>query len=206
MRKGICAIFLFAVITTAAYNQQDSVVRDADQLISVSPENNSSIETPSKKDRLNTNLEAGTSFVFSPHNFYGPSYYISPGLSYKLTPHFYLSAGIALQYSTFYPLYNQNETSQKMLPMTQAFIYTKGSYFISPRLVVNGTIYKNLMDAPQLTENSRAMNYNYQGLSVGFNYKFSNSFSFGIQMNMQNGSYKSDDLIPASGYVPVPGF
>jgi hypothetical protein len=200
-------IFILSIfIPEYVSSQPDSALFDPDQIDIIQPESSSSNKNSSLKDRLSTDIEVGTSFTYSPKNFYGPSYYISPGISYRMSPRFYISSGIGLQYSTFYPLYQQNEMSQKILPMTQAYIYARGTYLISPRLAVSGSVYKSLVNAPRLTENSRAMNYNYQGMSVGFNYKVTDSFSFGIQMNMQNGSYSPDGMIPASGYVPVPGF
>ncbi len=206
MEKSLFMLFLFTILPTIAYNQQDSVSADPDQLEINRFDNISRDETPKLKERFDTDLQVGTSFTYSPGNFYGPSYFISPGISYRVTPRFFLSSGVALQHSTLYPIYQQDESSQKMLPMTQAYIYARGSYFVSPRFVVNGTAYKSMMDAPRLTKNGRAVNYNYQGMSVGFQYKVSDSFSFGLQMNMQNGYYEPDRLFPASGYVPAPGF
>ena len=91
--------------------------------------------------------------------------------------------------------------------MTRAFLYARGTYLVSPRLSVSGTAYKVINDVPRLSNHLSSYNLNYQGISVGFNYKFSNSFSFGFEMQMQqNPYYRSDGLIPPAGYVSVPGF
>jgi long-subunit fatty acid transport protein len=205
MKKWLSVWFLIVIFPALAFNQQDQTANDPDQLDSVSVGNNATEKEPSFKDRFDTDFQAGTSFNYSPGNFYGPSYYIEPGVSYMVSSRFMLNAGIGFEYSALHPLYQQTE-SDKMLPMTRAYMYTRGSYFLTPRLTVNGTVYKSMMDEPRLTEYSGPGKYNYQGMSVGFQYKFSKSFSFGFEMHMQNGQYRTNGLIPASGYVPVPGF
>jgi hypothetical protein len=196
-----------ALLPVLAYNQTDPVPNDPDQLITGKPDSSAAEYIwPQINKRLETHLEAGTAFNFSPGNFYGPSYYISPCLTYRFTPRFLLSTGVGIEYSRLYSLYGQNSADDKMLPMTRAYLYARGSYFVTPRFIVSGTVYENMMNAPRPRDNNRPLKYNQQGMSVGFQYKFSKSFSFGFEMHMQNGYYHPDGLIPAAGYVPVQGF
>jgi hypothetical protein len=205
MQKAILVLFLAFTLPVYIVAQEDQPVGDPDQLESTSPDDQSGYPKSGFKDRTDFDLEVGTSFSFSPGNYYGPSYYVSPSFSYKVSPRFYLSTGVGLQYSTFYPV-NRPADADNMLPMTRAYLYARGSYYLTPRLVVNGTVYKSMMDAPRHSNYANQMRYNAQGMSIGFQYKVSDSFSFGVQMNMQNGYYQHDPLIPPAGYVPVPGF
>ena len=208
MKNIILYFCLLGLIYFPSMAQDQDNYSDPDQL-SVT---GTSTETESNQDeislkRFDTDLTVGTSFTYSPKNFLGPSYYIAPEFSYRVTPRFILSAGVGLEYSQFYPLYSETREQDNLLPMTRAFLYARGTYLVSPRLSVSGTAYKVINDVPRLSNHLSSYNLNYQGISVGFNYKFSNSFSFGFEMQMQqNPYYRSDGLIPPAGYVSVPGF
>jgi hypothetical protein len=205
MKAHYFILILALFFPYSVYSQEDTLT-DPDQVPMMLTEPAGSDQKSSFKNKFDTDLEIGTSFTYSPANFYGPYYYAAPSLTYSLTPRLYVTAGAGIQYSTFYSLNSNNEGTNKMLPMTQAFLFASGTYLLSPRLAISGTVYKSALDATQLSKNSRALNYNYQGMSVGFNYKITDSFSFGIQMNIQNGSYRSDEFIPNAGYAPVTGF
>jgi len=156
----------------------------------------------SESKRLKTNLEAGTSFMYSPRNFYGPSYYISPNLSYLVTPRFTLSAGIGYQYTSLYPLYNLPEGGSPLLPMTRIFLYTRGSYLLTERLIITGSVYKTINDVPKLRYDPYPNYYNYQGVDLGIHYQINPNFSVGFHMQMNNLNYPSSGLIPPDALVP----
>ena len=208
MRVTILIILILAFcFRINSIAQQDQLPADNDQLeVTGEQEETSADFNDVKPKKLHPHLEVGTSFTYSPNYFYGPSYYIAPGFSYAVTPRFYLLAGIAIEHSTFYPLYSQGRDADNILPMTRAFMYAKGSYLLTPRLTINGTVYKSINDVPGTAQHSYPYNYNYQGMSVGLRYKISNSFSFGFQVRTQNGYYNPPGLIPREAYVPVPGF
>jgi hypothetical protein len=184
--------------------QNDQNETDPDQLeVVVEQEEKSAIpKNDVKPKRLQTHLEAGTSFSYSPGNYYGPSYYVAPGLSYLITPRFALSAGIAVERSDFY-LVDPPPNSENMLPMTRAFLYARGTYMLSERLALSGTVYKTVNDVPR---REGAYDYNYQGMMMGVDYKINSSFSIGFHVATRNGYYNPNSLIPPSGYVYVPGF
>ena len=158
--------------------------------------------------KFDVDLTLGTSFTYSPNNFYGPSVFVAPSLNYAINPKFSISAGVAVERANFYPLYTSTEEEQNMLPMTRVFMYTRGTYQLSPRLSVGGTAYKVINDVPRLTSYSSPHGYNFEGMSFDLNYKITNSISVGFQMRLQNGSYYYDQnsLIPREGYVPLNGF
>jgi hypothetical protein len=205
MQKGLFFLFLTIAFPVSIYTQDIQPDTDPNQLEIISGNDQPVDPKSSLKDRTDFDIEVGTSFSFSPGNYYGPSYYAAPSFSYRLSPRFFLTTGVGLEYSTFYPV-NRPAEPDNMLPMTRAFLFARGSYYLTPRFIVNGTVYKNMMDSPRHANYNNRMNYSAQGMSIGFQYKVSDSFSFGVQMNMQNGYYQNDPLIPPSGYVPVPGF
>jgi hypothetical protein len=206
MKKVIFILFLPMLFPAFVYGQSDSLGNDRDQLefynVNTKPYNTK----PSIKERFDSHFEIGTMFSYSPGIFYGPSYFVSPSLSYQVSPRFILSTTVGLKYSMLYPIYQQTEGDPKMLPMTQTYLYTRGSYYITPSFVINGMVYEDMMNAPPIRNNTDRAKYNCQGMSVGFQYHVSKSFSFGFGMHMRNSKYQPYELIPASGYVPVMGF
>lgn len=202
-------IVLFALLMFAGKAQET----DPDQLetTGIVYEENEGVNMQrdsEKPSRFDTGLELGTSFSYSPGNFYGPSYYIAPHFSYMATPRLRLSAGIALQQTNLYPLY-ESTGGNEMLPMTRAFLYARGSYLLSERLVLHGTAYKTVNDVPRRADAMPVYNYDYSGFNVGLDYHINSSISIGVQINMRNGGYYypgQTGLIPPDAYVPVPGF
>lgn len=206
MNKVSVFIFAFFFLPLfSVFSQENELEPDQMDVSGYSGEISSDIP-PVKEKRLDTNMELGTSFIYSPKNFYGPSYYVAPNLSYLITPRFTLSAGIGFQYTSLYPLYNIPNEENTMLPMTRVFLYASGSYLLTERLRVTGSVYKTINDVPRLSQYSHPMNYNYQGVNLGIQYQISNNFSIGFHMRMNNMSYPSSGLIPPDALVPIPGF
>lgn len=199
----ILTLFIFSALSV--FSQDEEFETDQLDLSGYQEEN--PVDLPAvEENRLKTNLEFGTSFTYSPRNYYGPSYYVAPNLSYLVTPRFTLSAGVGFEYSTLYPLYNIHDAQNTMLPMTRAFLFARGSYLLTERLVVTGSVYKTINDVPKLSQYSRPMNYNYQGVDLGIQYQINNNFSIGFQMRMSNMSYPSSGLIPPDALVTFPGY
>jgi hypothetical protein len=195
--------FLFSSGRISAQVANDSA--DKDQVVlKDNVYETSQIDVPSpalkKSNKLHTGLEVGTSFTYSPGNFVGPSFYIAPNLTYKVSPRFLVQAGIGLERSNFYSLYNSND-SRDILPMTQAFVYARGSYLISSNLTVDGTVYKTFNDVPKLSGYSPAVRYSQNGAIVGINYKLNNSISIGFHVKMSNNSYNFQNSDPFNPYM-----
>jgi len=196
--------FMFWFAGTAG--QSDTEAADPDQLVIIEqgtevPETNS----PVKIKKFDTDLSVGTSFTYSPHNYFGPSVYIAPSVSWRVNPRFTLQGGAGIERGSYYPLYGSVEREQQMLPMTRAFMFARGSYQLTERLSVAGTAYKVVNDVPRLTHYSRPFNYNYEGVSLGVDYKITPAISVGFHMGFRNqGNYYNDQgLFPPGGYVPV---
>ncbi len=207
MRFLFIILISFFCFVQTSYAQEEQMENDPDQLEIVIDEKEA-MEEPNdvKPERLQTHIEVGTSFTYSPNNFYGPSIYVAPSLSYLVTPRLTLSAGVAVERSNLYFMESQAANNDGMLPMTRAYLFARGSYMLTPKLALSGTVYKTINDVPRRENVLYPYNYNYQGMSLGLNYKFNSSFSIGFQVSTQSGNYSSNGLIPPSGYVYVPGF
>ena len=200
-------IFLMFILPNVIGQQQDSVP-DPDQLI-VEPQTNEDYDVikPANQKKFDVDMTVGTEFTFSPKNFYGPSYYIAPEFSYLVSPRFILSGGVGVDYARFYSLYNESAKENDILPMTRLFLYARGSYLLTPNLTVSGIAYKGINDVPRLTKYRPSFNYNYQGMGVGLNYKFSDSFSVGFEMRIQQNSYYPENgLITPGEYFSPSGY
>jgi hypothetical protein len=202
----ICSfIFLLSNLNYISAQVQSDTT-DKDQLIlkdNLLPDNQ--IDVPSKKflngKKIDTGLEAGTSFSYSPGNYFGPSFYIAPNVTFYINPRFALQAGIGIERSNYRALYETGTGNGEILPMTRAFIYTRGSYMLNDRLTVSGTVYKTINDVPKLSKYSSSVNYSQTGAIVGINYKINNSLSFGFHVQMINNSSQSENP-----YFYNPGF
>jgi hypothetical protein len=200
-------ISLFCFVKTA-YSQEEQMENDPDQLEVVVEEEEAMKELNDvNPKRLQTHMEVGTSFTYSPHNFYGPSIYAAPSLSYLVTPRLTLSVGFAVERSNLYLMESEAANNDGMLPMTRAYLFARGTYMLTSKLALSGSVYKTINDVPRRENVYYPYNYNYQGMSLGLNYKFNNSFSVGFHVSTQSGNfYNPNGLIPPSGYVYVPGF
>ena len=193
MKSILTGIVFLMFILPGMYGQQDSIP-DPDQLIVVpQTEEGFDVTGPVKQKKFDVDMTVGTGFTYSPKNFLGPSYYIAPEFSYRVAPRFILSGGVGVEYARFYPLYNSSSEQGDILPMTRLFLYARGSYLLTPNLTVSGVTYKGINDVPRLTRYNQSFKYDYQGMGVGFNYKFSDSFSVGFEMRIQQNSYYPGD-------------
>jgi hypothetical protein len=187
MKVKLLLTGILVLVISAARGQ----VSDPDQLETGNTDVTETISHEKATDRFDFGMSVGTGFIYSPGYFYGPSLSISPGLSYKISPEFILSAGLIAERMYYYPVHSAGDDD--MLPMTRAFLYAKGSYLLSPRLVLSGTAYKSTGNAifyPDYShDNMRIRNYDYQGVDFGIDYKLSRSFSIGIHMRVQDRGY-----------------
>ena len=197
-------IFLAGFYTASGQVSIDST--DRDQL-----DYNPSAEQKNMQDegvkKLHTEFQVGSSFIYSPGNFYGPALYAAPALSYRLNPRFVISAGAGIEAGNFYPLYNAEGISNSLLPMTRFYIFTRGEYYLTERLTLGGTAYKGISRIPRLSEYSSPYQQDFQAIGVDLNYKVTPSFSIGVHMRFQNSPYyQNNELIPPEGYVPWGGY
>jgi hypothetical protein len=195
--KTILAIitFLSIFISESLFSQQSIVPVDQDQIILKPDTSVLTSKVPVlKAKRLDTGLDIGTSFSYSPRNYYGPSFYIAPNVTYKISRKFQIHAGLIYEKSTFYPLYQIQDQSNSVLPMTRTLLYTSGSYLLTPNLTVSGTVYKSFNNIPKLTNYQDPYQYNIEGYQLDIQYKINNSITFGVQVLRQNSTFDTEPI------------
>jgi hypothetical protein len=185
----IMTFLLSGIFINLTFCQQPEADMDDDQIeliqeTTILPVDSSKHEL--SKKRFNTGLQAGTSFIYSPNNFYGPSFYLAPHISYNVSPKFQLRSGLIIEKSTFYPISKEEDLTGDILPMTRIFLYTSGSYLLTPKLTVSGTAYKSFDNMSNQALYQYPYSYNVQGMQLDFQYKINRSITVGFQVRKQN--------------------
>jgi hypothetical protein len=182
MKLLVCISILFLSITVSNAQDLDEVfVTDSTTLIPENP-----VKEKSKKLHTGINVDAG---YMLGGGIGSPFMTLSPFVSYPVTNRFGVDVGLSAGYGGLFFPNTTLEGQPKMLPMTQLFIFASGNYKLNEKLTVSGTAFKRIVDV-QNPNNSvnPTTNYNFQGASVGFNYKISNNFSFGVQLHFNSPS------------------
>jgi hypothetical protein len=147
---------------------------------------------PNSLKKLEFGTDVGMAYTFSSAGYGGPMYMLSPHVTYPLSKQFSLSAGVSMVYSNFYNPYMAESGQDAMLPMTQMFIFASGDYYVNERLLVTGSVYKDILDVPNNNIGQIKSNYDSQGAAIGFQYKITPSISFGAQIRVdQPGFYNT---------------
>jgi hypothetical protein len=203
---GLMSFTFFLTLSGIISGQVTTDSTDKDQIVvSDSYQINDQIDVPSpalaKNRKIKPGLEVGTSFTYSPGNFFGPSFYVAPNFSYLVTPRFMVQAGFGVERSNFQSLYENNGVGNDVLPMTRAFFYARGSYLLTSNLTVNGTVFKSINDVPKLSKYSSPVRYSQNGAIIGLNYKLNSSLSIGFHIQVSNNSYQSQYADPFNPYI-----
>jgi hypothetical protein len=152
--------------------------------------------------RMSFSVDAG--FGFGGNKYYSGGYtYISPYLSYLVTPRFTLDVGGILQQGI--NGFNNTEFNSFGGKSTNLLLFARGNYLVSDRLIISGSIYKtftnNKITNSEFLGNKKSLD-NY-GISVGMDYKISEHMTIGAQVNFSNGN---DNPFYQSQYSPYGGF
>ncbi len=149
--------------------------------------------------RIQYNLNIGT--VFSTFGGAGSlmSSYLSPSIRYRITPKLYLQIGGSMLYS--YPTGGSPSGEPTMAAGNDPsyHLYLNGTYRVSERLVIDGSLIKGKMNQYSYGLYPYRMNGDYESYSLGFNYRIAKSLHFGAQINVSNGLnpyYYSDPFNP----------
>jgi hypothetical protein len=87
-------------------------------------------------------------------------------------------------YNPYYPEYTQTFGSN----MTRSLLYVEGEYLVSPRLLVNARVYKEVSAFGEPQVNPRALDMDGEGVSMGFQYKINEHMQIGAQFEYSKGS------------------
>ncbi len=161
-----------------------------------------------KKDKkLTTGVDLNMGYAFSKYGG-GPILSFTPHVTYPVTDKFFLQAGVSLGMGNVYnPFLKVSGEQNAMLPMTRMFLYASGNYMATEKLVITGSAYKYIMDVknPNSSYNPAQLSSDYQGVSIGFNYKITDNFSFGAQLHFDTPNTSNSYYNPmGSGFNSPP--
>ncbi|MEI6124467.1 MAG: hypothetical protein WCQ95_12655 [Bacteroidota bacterium] len=139
--------------------------------------------------RMSFSVDMGLGFIGSKY-YSGSFMYLSPFMSYLVTPRFRLDIGGTILQglnnlgSTAFHSFGGNGTT--------AMVFARGNYLVSNRLIISGSIYKTFDNyKPTNTDllyNSKKGTFDNYGVSVGVDYKISEHMSIGAQVSYSNGN------------------
>ena len=127
--------------------------------------------------RFQTNWTIGTSFTTTSGYGSGFSTYISPSVSYRISPRFTIRGGVTLSNTTLFnyrPWYSMEATQPFDANFTNAMVWVEGSYMVTDKLMISGAGFKQFT----LTDNSPAYN------------PYTNNNPYGVYLNA---TYKIND-------------
>lgn len=179
--------------------------QDLDQIVSDTSVFQNDVKPFRKKSH--TGFSVNTGYTVSSNGQGGPFLSLSPHVIYPVSDRFYLNTGITAGYGNMYmPSFITGEESQ-MLPMTQMFIYASGNYIVSNKLTVSGSAYKQIVDVKNPNSSLKSStSFDYQGLSIGFNYKLTENISFDAHIHFNSPSNYNSLYSPFGYTVPPYGW
>lgn len=163
------------------------------------------IKLPTEKIKFS--LDAGTSFMYAPKFASGTSFFVTPKFTYAITPKFHLNAGVMiLKQNLYFPngitTFNENQPQSVVIKNSssvQGVLFAQGDYLLSDRLTLSGSVMKSLDNTNKLQ--NLPWNNSFQAMSMGVNYKISNTISVGagVHVIQSNGSFYPGSLFSSSG-------
>jgi len=192
----ICfSVVLLLLGLSVGFSQNSTSINNYLLSDSLNLNKNSTELIKSNKKKIHYGLEVGTSFA---SNGAGTYSYVAPFVLFPITNKISIDLGVRMSTgSMFYgydPYFNeQNNTIGNSLRQNTFFV--RGRYNVNPNLIIFGSGYyqKNFLFSNNETSN---LNLDRKAMSLGFEYKISNSTSFQFEFqtgNMYN-TYRNDNM------------
>ncbi len=199
----IVSPFLFLLLLVSVESQAQSVSKP-DSITSFSHQTIKKDASLFNYKRMSFSIDMGMGFIASKYNS-GAYTYISPYLSYMVTPRFKLDVGGILQQG--FNGINKTEFGSLGGNNTNVLLFARGNYLVSDRLIISGSVYKtfgnNTISNSDLLKKKNALD-NY-GMSVGAEYKITDHLTVGAQINYSNGNnnpFYQSQYSPYGGMQP----
>ncbi len=156
--------------------------------------NESDVENFIKENKMKFRMAAGAfaGTSFGSGEYFGT--YISPQVNYRLSQRFSLTAGMTLT-NTFGNPWSYHPTEAVIgypsANFTRSFLYASGAYQLSERLVISGTVYKeiNMFNQASFSANNSAGDYH--GMIMGVDYKIGKNVFIQGQIEISNNPYRN---------------
>jgi len=117
--------------------------------------------------------------------------WVSPRVGYQVNPKLHLDFGTTLatsNYQSLYTPFGEYRVKQPGNIMTTT-VFVNGAYQVSDKLTVFGSGYKQMEIAGKKeTVNPRALDFNSEGMNVGFEYRLNENMKFGAEIGISRGS------------------
>ncbi|HNX07078.1 MAG TPA: hypothetical protein PKL96_05805 [Bacteroidales bacterium] len=134
--------------------------------------------------RLGVSMEMGAGISGSKYGA-GAYTYVSPFLSYKVTPKFRLDVG-----ASYIQGFNNSGINEFYFGKNPAYlsVFARGNYLVSDKLMISGAVYKTFdLNQAQTTDlNSQKRSLNNYGIMVGAEYKVTENLIIGAQLNFSD--------------------
>jgi hypothetical protein len=128
---------------------------------------------------VGTSVNSGLMFTSG----YGSAFYVAPQVNFQLTPRFFLHTGVsAVQYSL---MPSQTDGAVSNRTQTNAFIYAAGTYWVSEKWSINGSMMKNI--TPKSTYSQNRFSPPTEAMHVGVDYHITPSVIIGAKIGYSKG-------------------
>lgn len=134
--------------------------------------------------RMSFSVDVGVGFGASKYNS-GSYTYVSPYLSYLVTPRFKLDVGATLLQG----LSGNSGLNGFGGNTTNMMLFARGDYLVTDRLIVSGSAYKifNNYNTLNTDFNNNKNSFDNYGVSMGMEYKIGEHMIIGAQINVSDG-------------------
>lgn len=183
--RRLLFIFTLLLLTIFTYSQGEQLDFGSIEFFDTTNSSEDAVEPEVKK--IDFGVDLGMSYLFSSNGLNGPALSVSPHLSYPLTDRFFVSAGISVEHGQYMiPYLSEFGIEQDLMPMTRMFVYAQGSYLVNEKLLISGSVYKQVMDVPNPNRQDQTSNYDYSGVSMSVNYKITENITIGAQIRIES--------------------
>ena len=138
--------------------------------------------------RLSLLVDVGFGYMASKYNS-GAYTYISPYVSYLVTPRFKLDVGGIFQKG--FNGFGNSEFNSFGTNGSNTLLFVRGNYLASDRLIISGSVYKSFsntktIDSEFINKKNSLDNF---GINIGAEYKISEHMTIGAQVNFSDGNH-----------------
>ncbi|HTX88657.1 MAG TPA: hypothetical protein VMC08_06690 [Bacteroidales bacterium] len=159
--------------------------------------------------KTQVHVQAGT--WFSTSSGYGSAWgtYLSPQLSYTVSPRFRVSGGVSITTTSlngYTPYYDFYSSGPYHGDVTSAYLWISGQYLVNDRLSISGTVFKkvNIYESPGL--NNPYLKDEPYGGNLDVQYRLGKNVFLEGSIGYSRGSvnpYYGSPYSPYSAYSPV---
>lgn len=153
---------------------------------------------------LSYSLSTGTSIGFSNSSKSFFNTYVIPQASFTISPKMAISFGTEISKSNFRryysPFLGELMVSQPQ-NITTSTVFVNGSYRVSDKLTIIGGGYKQFdLTKNQNTINPRALDFDSEGVNVGFDYKINENLRIGAEIGINKGNPAGSSILSPFGH------